>query len=368
MHVTGKRKKGILNNERGVAMLIALGIITLVITASLELNRQVRNTMMAVATVRDRTTLSEMAAGGIHAAMAMLARDKQMSRIDSVQEDWADSDKIRELLAEIPYEKGNVKIEITDELGRIQVNALVDFPRGRNFNGAQKTMWDRIVPLIKASHDAFEDLESTEIVNSVKDWLDSGDDDAISGLNGAESDYYESLDPPYKARNAPFVHISELSLVKGITPAFFSGIEGMPGIAEFMTVYGATKAKQPFEKRDFTFEGKVNINTAPLPVIIALVPSENPEYAQSIYDYRQEKEGDEFLHSLNSPTWYKQAPDIPAELTIDPQLITTESDFFRIIATSTLQEMSVTITAVVHREKEKETNKWTCRVLSWETG
>ncbi len=365
MNLTPSRKNR-WGNEKGMALLVTLSVIAVLIAATLELNRKVRTSVVATAAQRDRITLNQMTAGAVHAAMAMLVKDRKETQIDSIQEDWANPEKVAEVLADLPFEKGKVAFAVTDELGLIQVNALVEFPRGRQFNESQKIMWDRFTRLIISSHEDFEELEATEIVNSMKDWLDSGDDDAITGLNGAESDYYESLETPYACRNGPLAHIGELAKVRGVTPALFRGVEGMPGLDKFVTVRGVDQAREPVDNRAFTFPGKININTAPLPVLVALMPSENPEYAQLIHDYREEKEEDTYLNDLSSPTWYSQVAGIPGDLRIDPKLITTQSDLFRIEAAASLNDMEMVVTAVVYREQRKETNKWQCRVVSWQ--
>ena len=353
-------------NDRGMALLITLTIITLLITGALELNRRVRAAVVSTAVMRDRLTLSQMAATGIHAAMAMLVKDKLETNNDSIQEDWAAPEKIAEVLADFPYDRGKVGFTIEDELSKIQINALVDFPKGRHYNESQKIMWDRFIRLLLSQNEDLTDVEATGIVNSIKDWLDSGDDDATTGLNGAEAEYYQGLDPPYKPGNGPFTHIDELMLVKGITPELFQGAEArLPGAEKFLTVLGMTRAPRPIERQNFTFEGKININTADLPVLMAMMPSENPEYAQAIYDYRNEKADGEFVNDLTSGTWYKNVPEIPSDFTIDPKLITTASDFFRIRSTAELQETKMTLTVVVHRQQGKK-GKWTCRVLSWQ--
>ena len=43
--------------------------------------------------------------------------------------------------------------------------------------------------------------------------------------NGAESDYYGSLSPPYAPRNGPPVTIEELLLVRGVTPQLLFGLD-----------------------------------------------------------------------------------------------------------------------------------------------
>ncbi len=379
------------DNNRGMALLITLTVITLMIAGALELNRRVRAAVEATASARDRQTLTQMAYAGVHAAMAMLIRDKTESPIDSIQEDWADQGKIAELLAEIPLEKGRVTFSITDELGKIQVNSLVVFPKGQHFNESQKIMWDRFTRNLiaqtvgQSDRNKDPDMDAAAIVNSVKDWLDSGDDDATTGVSGAESDYYESLNPPYKAANGPFRSIDELMLVKGITRELFGGVnlnaengkgfsselsgamKEAGGIGKYMTVYGMTPARTKAEDRNFTFEGKININTADLPVLVALMPSENTDYAQAIFDYRNEKEDGNFVNTdLASPTWYKNVPDIPGDLQIDPNLITVSSDIFRIKAAANLNDTEMNLNVVIQREQAKN-GKWTCRILEWAT-
>jgi hypothetical protein len=59
-----------------------------------------------------------------------------------------------------------------------------------------------------------------EIADAILDWID--EDDEQRSL-GAESDEYESLSPPYLARNAPLESLDELLLVQGVTPQLLYG-------------------------------------------------------------------------------------------------------------------------------------------------
>jgi hypothetical protein len=99
-----------------------------------------------------------------------------------------------------------------------------------------------------------------EIVASVGNWIDGG-----QRMGGAESSYYQGLTPAYSAKNGPIDDMSELLLIKGVTPQM---------------VY-ATNATEPQYDRfgreiqvphyAFTFPevftpisaGRLNINTAP---------------------------------------------------------------------------------------------------------
>jgi general secretion pathway protein K len=52
-------------------------------------------------------------------------------------------------------------------------------------------------------------------------WIDWHDLNDLAGINGAESEYYESLDPPYSARNAREMDsVEELRLIRGFDELF----------------------------------------------------------------------------------------------------------------------------------------------------
>lgn len=352
----------ILKHNRGIALLIVLTVITLLVATAVELNRRARSSITAAMVLRDRVTLNQIAASGIQMAMAVLVKDKKDSEIDSIQEDWADPEKMADFISVLDFEDGQVTVAIEDETAKIQINALVQFPEGNDFNESQHLLWARLLQsIIDQDTEALEDIEPVEIINSIKDWLDSSDNDAITGLTGAESDYYEGLEPPYPCKNGPFSHLEELGRVKGITPELLNGFGGIQGLARYVTVFGATEAGSS----KFTYGGKININTAELPVIAALLPEGNEEFAMAIYEYRQEKSDDGFANSLDKE-WYLNCPGCK-DSGIKKNLITTAGDIFQIRASAILHGITTTISAVVRREKEKKSGKYQCKILSWQT-
>jgi general secretion pathway protein K len=352
-----------IGNDRGIALLLVITVTTILVAAALEYNRRARFAVLSAAAARDHLTLSQMASSGIHAGMALLAKDRAESDIDSLQEDWADPDKIKQLLEEIAFEDGELSVIINDEMGRIQINALVTFPDGRNFNESQRVLLERFLNYFKNDEKQTpEDSQPAAIINSLKDWLDSADDDAITGLSGAESSYYQDLTPPYASRNSPMPDINDLLLVKGITPELFYGGSEKPGIADFLTVYGM----QPGAGTSFIFPGKININTAELPVLVALLPSENADLAQTFLELRQTASTEKGTPDLSDAMWYKSVAG--ANLAnLDTNLVTTSSDFFRIKSEAKINNSTLTTTAVVQRVQSAKTGKWTCKILSWET-
>ncbi|HSO19918.1 MAG TPA: type II secretion system protein GspK, partial [Desulfosarcina sp.] len=209
---TDCRTSGILDSQRGVAILVAIGVVAVLLTAGLALNRRIRSSVTGAIHVKEQLLLSEMAVSGVQAAMLMLINDRRENESDTLQEDWADPEKVAEVVATMPFDAGNVEVGITDERGKIQVNALVKFPEGQQFQASQRFLWERLLDQLFSFFEEVPDSDPNMIINSLKDWLDSGDDDAITGLSGAESDHYEGLDPPYSCKNGPVDHLGEVAL------------------------------------------------------------------------------------------------------------------------------------------------------------
>jgi general secretion pathway protein K len=361
-HSTGRenlRVPGwILGNDRGVALLLTLAVITLLIAVTLEINRQARSAVTTAYSTKNRQSLEHLAGSGVQIAMAILVKDRLESDTDSLLEEWADPEKVDAVLAEFPFQNGRVSLKISDELGRIQLNALVQYPERRAFNERQKIIWEDLLNYYKGLADVFADMDPNVIVNAAKDWLDTGDDDATTGLSGAESDYYLSLDPPYASRNAPFVHIAELAMLKGVPGELLYGTPDVPGIAAQVTVFGVTTEGDG----SINYPGAVNLNTAGPVVIAALLPMEHKDLAAAIYDYRQLliDRGDAL--AFKTPGWYKTAPGC-SDLEISKNLLVVSSDLFRIEATATLHETTLVTETIVARTIDPQTGHWVCNVL-----
>jgi general secretion pathway protein K len=343
-----------------MAMLITLSVIAILFVVVLQVSRGSRSAALASGMTRDRFRLAEAARGGIHGAMALLIRDRETSETDTLQEDWANPEKLAQLGRELAGDDGLMEIAIGDEMGKIKVNALIKHPDLHAEDERQMLLMERLVAVLKEWNPSLAEVEAQAVVQAMKDWLDSGDGDAITGLNGAEAGYYAALDPPYACRNGPMVDLSDLLLIKGMQPALYAGAEDLPGLVHTLTVFGAKKGGgvRP------AVEGRININTAPEAVLAALLPEEQRDLAPEIAAYREARNEAGFEHELSGPNWYRDVPG-GSELTIAPQLIVTASDIFRIAACARSDETQVTATAVVQREKEGRTGRWRCHILSW---
>ncbi len=133
--------------------------------------------------------------------------------------------------------------------------------------------------------------QMTPVVNSILDWIDR---DETPRIQGAESDFYQGMTPPYFAKNGPIDDISELLLIKNAADFYgapdtslsqqkvynplTSRFSGSGGVMPTAAV-GLTNLFTPLSI------GKININTASAEVL-QLIPSITPEAAQGIVSAR----------------------------------------------------------------------------------
>ena len=142
---------------------------------------------------------------------------------------------------------------------------IIDLERKANINTANTAELQQALTLMGVDADAI-----SVVSDSIQDWIDTDDAPRVAG---AESDYYQSLTPPYYAKNAPMDDLSELLLVKGVTPEMYWGSSSTNSAASATTTasklgFGTAPGQAPdypFGLKDiFTpiSSGLININTA----------------------------------------------------------------------------------------------------------
>lgn len=363
-----------LNNENGVALVVTLAIVAILTTAALQMGKFTSDSVLTTSIDKNRFEIEQLAISGIHLASLILVDDAKENSIDSVQEDWADPDKLAQAVNELGLDKETLTIKITDELSKLQANAFIQQFPGNQLNTYQSWIWENFLTL-KFSHDSDVDKrDPAEIMNPLKDWLDSQDDDAITGLSGAESDYYQELYPPYQCANGPLNHIDELLNVKGFSkdlltpPPSDQTDERLDEIElnEVFTIYGLDNEKG--KNGGFRYAGKININTAETDVLASLLPVGFQEMAQDLADFREQKGEQEeiFLNRLDKG-WYKEVIELSQkEQTRLDRIIRYNSDTFKVECTATKNAVNVTLVAFLKREKNNESGKWMCRIIQME--
>lgn len=140
---------------------------------------------------------------------------------------------------------GGVDVRITDESGKINVNAAPDF---LIFN---------LLVMVGMNEDA-----AAAATDSILDWVDV---DEMPRPLGAESEFYMMKDPPYRPKNGPMTVPEELLMVKGITPEIFYGRKGLSQDGDPVEYYGLKKYLTTYASG-----AAININSAPVPVLASL--------------------------------------------------------------------------------------------------
>lgn len=115
-----------------------------------------------------------------------------------------------------------------------------------------------------------EDADPQQVQDLLTAWNDWTDLNDGAGINGAERDYYESLDPPYAPRNGNLESVEELLLIRG----FDELLEGVNLDAAF-TIYGSSRT--------------VNLNYATREAM-QLLPGLNDELIELILAYRERRD------------------------------------------------------------------------------
>ena len=322
--MTGSSGRAILANERGMALLITIMIISLLVVVTLEFGRTMRQNYIAAANLKDGEQLGAVARSGITLAVALLEKDGQETENDSLLEEWA---TVADTDLSGMFDQGGLQLRIKDLSGNLQINSLVK--EGEVGTGAREIL-NRL--LMSGEFAVKDEKEAAEIVDSLVDWLDADDRDSDGG---AENSYYQSLSPAYSCRNGPVDFVEELLLVKGMTPALLFGVEEKKGLSQFITVHGD--------------DDKININTAEPVLLQAINPQITSELAKNMDEFRRDKNNKELLTDL---TWYRNVPSWPGDIVFDDKFVALKSAFFSLEATGIQDNRKRSMVAVVRRAEQ----------------
>ena len=300
-------------DERGVALLLALLVVTLLVALILEFDAEARREYREAAAFRDNFKASMLTRAAVQAARAVLQqdflRDKQTGeKFDALTDLWA-----------IPIKNfaigdGSLSAQIYDERGKFNLN---DLRAAANDQIKFKTTTERARRL-------FELLQlNPDLVDAVIDWTDQDDNPRPAG---AESAYYQSQRPAYRAANERLQSLADLRLIKGFTPDIIARL------SRYVTVY-------PLDG-----SAPLNINSAEPVVIQAL----DPEITQSIAT--EVVQGRPYKNKVADVDRISSFQAIGQRLRNDYDV---KSEFYSAGLTITVNESTKMALAVFHRDANK---------------
>lgn len=254
-------------NERGIALVFVLWVVTLLSVIVGEFCYTMRTEVNIARNFKDTTQARYIARAGINKAVINF-----ITKSDSGQTEAGGGEEITWRInaetPEIPFANGYYTVLITDELGKVNINYAPP----------------RLLRVLLSSFELDEDVINT-IVDSIQDWRDP---DNFHRVNGAEDDYYQGLPEPYECKDADFDTVNELLLVKGVSEDLMDA-----GLRDMVSVFHVeAKDKERNSKLRALFT-RVNLNAAPVAVLRGL-PGVTDDMIAVINEYRAESDFSSF--------------------------------------------------------------------------
>ena len=297
--------------QRGAAIITALLVVALVaITASALLAQQsqaLTRTEAGVARAQARAYTDT----ALHWARGILREDAQRNTNDHLSEPWAAG------IAALPLENAVVSGTLSDAQGLFNLNNLV---RNGKVDAPSVQLLRRLLETLSLSPD---------LAYAVVDWIDADSD--VSSPGGAEDQTYLARPIPYRAANRALVVVDELAYVQGFDARTLAKLR------PFVT------ALAPITR--------INLNTAPIEVVKAVMPELADAEALGLVKER-----------LTKP--FKDLADIKARYPkAAPQLLDQEVDAKSSFFTAQIAVSSGTVQIRTQALIQRIENKWP--VIIW---
>jgi general secretion pathway protein K len=298
------------SGQRGVALLATMMAVSLMTILIIDFTNSTSIAYRSAANQANQLRAYYLARSAVQVGIALLADDVRKSalsntpRVDSFQSLWALP------LPPLPVGGGWANLSIIDEGRKLNINQLVG-PNGQINQPFADTLTRLLTTL---------GLDPTVVMPPIVDWLDP---DSIDSPGGAESDYYLRLMPPYEARNGPMPTIGDLRLIKGIDETMFRRLRN------FITT---------------TPSSRVNINTAPPEVLMAVAPqlSESASVLQTILETRMQ-------HPYTNLADLSQSPGLSGLSSPLPPTLATTSDYFTVTGLGSFAGTRTYVYATIRR-------------------
>ncbi len=304
--------------RRGSILILVLWVVIFLSMFAARIGLRLRQRIHLLAGLEGRSQQRYLAEAGVKLALATLRRDLRQNQYIYTPEAKKARHNDPDVFKNIVLGEGAARVLYRQ--GRLWYG-LVDEERKLNLNVISQGILARLLRQV-AGVDA---QTASRLALSVLEWRQPGK----QTLEGFYSDeYYTNLKHPYQPKGAPFEVLEELRLVRGFTEDIYQKI------FPFVTVYG---------------DGRININTAPAPVLLAL--GLEAELVDKILSVRRGPDG--FENTPDDYIFYKPF-DIGSEIkgfmpvTIDEMrqidrlnqagILKTDSDVFRVESEGLLRQ------------------------------
>jgi len=296
---------GIKSSESGIALIIVMLVTVMlaILAGGFAYTMRVETKLARNASVD--TDMEWLGRSGIDVARYILAQEGLMpggGQVDSLKQYWAGG----------PGETNGAFAELTWPwklgVGEIDRPKIIDCDRKFNINVADDVILRQALTLIGVDAGSFP-----TIVDSIQDWRDPDDRPRMAG---AESDFYERMNPPYFAKDGPFDDMSELLLVNGVTTEMYWGSFSV-GHTAMLNKPKASRSRfdAPIYEVGLvdlfttTSSRQVNINTASAKVL-QIFPGIDENIANAIISGPGGRAGPDGAEGTDDDTPYRSAQEL----------------------------------------------------------
>ena len=284
MHDPGKR------TNSGIALIIVMVVIAVLSLLAGGFAFSMKVETRLASNSDNQTTMDWLARSGVELGRYVLSMQSNITPgFDSLNQKWADgSGETNDLLAPISL--------VDNELGPGRYSIKIeDHERKLNINMAGDELLQHTFNIM-----GVDPREAGGIIESLRDWIDQDDH---PHLVGAESDDYLSRPNegflPYFAKNGPVDELTELLMIRGVTPEMFWGFG--PVDPRSRGISSATGARVGATAPPagglglvdlFTAVSgpQVNVNTASA-LVLQVIPGVDPDVAIGIIQARAGLDG-----------------------------------------------------------------------------
>ena len=319
------------------------------------------------------TELEWLGRSGVEYARWILAQQLKVREepYDALNQVWAGgqggfgttNSPLSQVQREVQLGHGSFTWKITDLESKFNVNQAV--------NPAFEPLL-RQAPMVMG----VDASEEQTVISSILDWIDTGNSGSVTHVGGAKDDFYQSegWPPGYKhaVKNGPIDDISELLLIRGVTPEMFWGSfstnhppgafqqsfnRSGPGPVPLAYSAGLVDLLTALARGDRGGRYALNLNTASAEVL-QLIPGVDAMIAQAIVAARDgEDDGSGLLGPYRTVQQVSRVPEVgqvgPIYNAIQ-QFCSVSSSTFEVTVDAKVGNYKRQFTAVLARSNDRD--------------
>lgn len=289
------------HQQSGVALITALLVVALASIAAAAVLSSSSIAIHRAGNLQDSEKAWWYADGVESWVKTILDRDAKTNKTVSLASQWAKP------VDYLPVDEGSIRGRIEDLQGRLNLNNFGAAYNSPIYN-ANVAILERLLLLLES-----DPSQAKVIAAAVHDWIDA--DTQPSGFDGAEDAEYLSQTMPYRTSSQPLESVSEVLAIKGMNKEIYYKLTHC---AQTKTGWQSCITALP------QFPTTINVNTAPEPILRALIKQASSPALDGFIESRIDKP----YEDDNGPFQTAPAGFITAADGITANMISVKSNYF----------------------------------------